>query len=282
MFTRAIVRIPGENLSEGLTSVGQGQAGPPVYDRALQQHAAYRKALEACGLQVTVLGKDLEHPDSTFVEDTAVLTRDAAIFTRPGADSRKGEVERIHAPVLGWFRKHYEITAPGTLEGGDLCQAGNHFFIGLSRRTNEEGARQLAGFLAQEGYTCSCVDIRRMTSILHLKSGIACIGGHTLVLMDELADRPEFQGDPDHPGCGGRELRRQLRAGQRPGPAGQRVSGAGSQPQGRWLCASRPGHVRIPQDGRRPELPVPAFLTPPPHSFPADDPAVRAAGARTG
>jgi dimethylargininase len=193
MFTRAIVRIPGENLSEGLTSVGQGQAGPPVYDRALQQHAAYRKALEACGLQVTVLGKDLEHPDSTFVEDTAVLTRDAAIFTRPGADSRKGEVERIHAPVLGWFRKHYEITAPGTLEGGDLCQAGNHFFIGLSRRTNEEGARQLAGFLAQEGYTCSCVDIRRMTSILHLKSGIACIGGHTLVLMDELADRPEFQ-----------------------------------------------------------------------------------------
>jgi len=194
MFMRAIVRIPGDNFSEGLTSVGQGQAGPPVYDKALQQHEAYREALEACGLRLTVLGKDLDYPDSTFVEDTAVLTRNAAIFTRPGAASRGGEVERIRPAVLGWFRKHYEITAPGTLDGGDICEAGSHFFIGISRRTNEEGARQLKGFLAREGCTSSCVDIRRMTSILHLKSGIACIDDHTLVLLDELADRPEFQG----------------------------------------------------------------------------------------
>ena len=194
MFTRAIVRIPGENFAEGLTDVGQGSLGKPDHAKALVQHAAYCKALEACGVQLTVLEKDLDHPDSCFVEDTAVLTREAAVLTRPGAESRAGEVARIREPLLRFFQKHYEITAPGTVDGGDICEAGNHFFIGLSHRTNDEGGRQLAAFLAKEGYTASFVDIRKMTSILHLKSGIACIGENTLVLMEELADRPEFKG----------------------------------------------------------------------------------------
>jgi dimethylargininase len=67
MFKNAIVRIPGENFSEGLTTVGQGTLGPPDYAKALAQHEAYCKALETCGLRLTVLGKDLDHPDSTFV-----------------------------------------------------------------------------------------------------------------------------------------------------------------------------------------------------------------------
>ena len=80
------------------------------------------------------------------------------------------------------------------MDGGDICEAGEHFFLGLSHRTNEEGARQLAGHLAALGYTSSTIDVRGMTSILHLKSGIAYIGENTLVVMEEMADRPEFAG----------------------------------------------------------------------------------------
>jgi len=194
MFTRAILRIPGENFSEGLTSVSLGALGAPDYPLALAQHAAYRQALEACGLQLTVLEPDLRHPDSTFVEDTAVLTRHAAILSRPGAASREGEVAALRGLLLSCFPKHYQITEPGTMDGGDICEAGDRFFIGISHRTNEAGARQLADCLEREGYATTMVDIRPMTSILHLKSGIAWIGDNTLVLMDELADRPEFQG----------------------------------------------------------------------------------------
>ena len=194
MFTHAIVRLPGENFSEGLTDVGLGALGVPDHARALQQHAAYCRALEACGLELTVLEKDLDHPDSTFVEDTAVLTKHAAVLTRPGAESRLGEVARIRQPLLQFFSRHYEIAAPGTVDGGDICEAGSHVFIGVSHRTNEEGARQLAGFLAQEGYTSSCVDIRAMTTILHLKSGLSCIGERTLVVMEEMVGRSEFAG----------------------------------------------------------------------------------------
>lgn len=191
MFKRAIVRRPGENFAQGLTSF---KGAPLDYGKALEQHDAYCTALERCGLEVVRLAADLAHPDSTFVEDVAVLTRDAAILTHPGARSREGEVDGIREPLRKFFQTIHEIEAPGTLDGGDICEAGKHFFIGVSRRTNEEGAKQLADFLAQDGYTTSLVDIRAMKSILHLKSGVAWVGDLELVVMEELAGLEGFRG----------------------------------------------------------------------------------------
>jgi dimethylargininase len=191
LFKQAIVRQPSKNFAEGLTTF---QGPPPNYEKTLEQHEAYCAALQKCGLELTRLDPDPIHPDSTFVEDVAVLTPNAAILARPGAKSRAGEVENTRAPLEKFFKTIHEIAAPGTLDGGDICEAGNHFFIGISRRTNESGAMQLAAFLAQSGYSSSLVDIRAMKTILHLKSGIACIEERQLVVMEELAERPEFRG----------------------------------------------------------------------------------------
>jgi dimethylargininase len=191
LFTRAIVRIPGSNFDAGLTTVDFGRPDLAV---VLEQHERYCQALTACGLAITTLEADLRFPDSTFVEDTTVITPRGAVFMRPGAASRKGEVEAIRASILESFPDAPAIKAPGTVDGGDICEAGEHFFIGLSHRTNEEGARQLAAHLAAFGYTSSTVDVRTMTSILHLKSGISYIGENTLVVMEEMAERPEFRG----------------------------------------------------------------------------------------
>jgi dimethylargininase len=191
LFTNAIVRKPGENFVHGLTS---SSLGAPDYNKAQQQHRRYCEALVRCGLRVTHLGADLQHPDSTFVEDTAVLTSRSAILTRPGATSRQGEVATIREPLEHFFSTLYRINAPGTLEGGDVCQAENHFFIGLSQRTNEEGARQLAEFLAREGYTSSFIDIRRIEGLLHLKSEMAYIGDNNLVAIEALAGNDQFRG----------------------------------------------------------------------------------------
>lgn len=184
MFARAIVRIPGSNFDAGLTTVDYGA---PVYERVLEQHRRYCEALVECGLVLTTLEPDLRFPDSTFVEDAAVLTARGAVLTRPGAASREGEVEAIRPAILNFFPAPLTIEAPGTVDGGDICEAENHFFIGLSHRTNEEGARQLARHLA--GFDCasSTIDVRAMTTILHLKSGISYIGDNTLVVMDEMA-----------------------------------------------------------------------------------------------
>jgi dimethylargininase len=191
LFKHAIVRKPGKNFAEGLTSF---RGAPPDYEKAREQHEAYCAALERCELEVARLEPDLAHPDSTFVEDVAVLTHHSAIVTRPGAKSREGEVDGIRDPLKKYFEAIHEIEAPGTLDGGDICEAGKHFFIGVSRRTNETGAKQLAAILARDGYTSSFVDIRAMRSILHLKSGIACVDDGKLVVMGELAAREEFRG----------------------------------------------------------------------------------------
>jgi dimethylargininase len=190
VLRNAIVRTPGRNFEDGLTS---GNIGKPSFEKTLQQHAAYCSALAGCGLRVHVLDADLRHPDSTFVEDTAVLTSRSAILARPGAESRRGEVPTTREALATFFSVFHQIEAPGTLDGGDVCDAGHQFFIGVSHRTNEEGARQFAEFLAADGFSSSIVDVRRMNGVLHLKSALACIGGKLLVLWDALADLPQFR-----------------------------------------------------------------------------------------
>jgi dimethylargininase len=190
-FTRAIVRPPSPNFAEGLTTAG---LGAPDYRRALEQHAAYCTALEQSGLILTTLKPDPDYPDATFVEDTAVLTERCALPARPGAPSRAGEATSIKERLADFYPPLMSIQAPGTLDGGDVCEVGEHFFIGVSERTNETGARQLAEGLAKFAYTATYVDIRSVKQILHLKSGLSFLGGKRLVVIEALADRAELHG----------------------------------------------------------------------------------------
>ena len=191
MLRRAIVRPPSENFAEGLTTV---DLGVPDYERALAQHERYCEALAACGLALTRLRPDPLYPDSTFVEDTALMAGERPILTRPGAPTREGEVVDMESVLHGFFSQLRRIQPPATVDGGDVCDAGAHWFIGLSARTNEEGARQLAAFLAEDGISSSCVDIRGLPNILHLKSGIAHLSERRLVVIDALAGDPAFAG----------------------------------------------------------------------------------------
>ena len=205
MFTRAIVRPPAPNFGEGLTTAG---LGAPNHQRALEQHAAYCSALERCGLVLTRLEPDPNHPDSTFVEDAAVLfgalpharataamaNGRCAVLTRPGAPSRVGEVALIKDALAAFHPSMFSIHNPGTLDGGDICEAGAHFFIGISERTNEAGAWQLAEILKSFDYTSSLVDIRGVAGILHLKSGLAGLGDERLAVIEALAHHAEFRG----------------------------------------------------------------------------------------
>jgi len=189
-FTRAIVRPPAPNFAQGLTSV---DLGVPDYRCALQQHQAYCDTLQSCGLSLVTLDPDVAYPDSTFVEDTAVITQRGVVLTRPGTTSRGGEVKVIGEVLGNTFGSLSRISAPGTLDGGDICEAGDHFFIGISKRTNESGAKQLASFLTDFGYTSSLIDIRDIDNILHLKSGVAFLGNRQLVLILALVAREEFR-----------------------------------------------------------------------------------------
>lgn len=190
MFEHAIVRTPAPNFSDGLTTA---RLGRPDYSKALAQHGDYCEALRRCGLSLTALGPDPRFPDSTFVEDTAVLTSRWAILTRPGAPSRDGEVSPVGGVLSGFFPSLEAIVPPGTLDGGDICEAGDTYFIGISERTNREGAEQLAALLSPKGLRPVFVDIRGTGGILHLKSGIAYLGEGRLAAIAPLAGREAFR-----------------------------------------------------------------------------------------
>lgn len=186
MFSKAIVRSPGRSLVHGLTTANLGK---PDYGKALQQHQAYIDALKACGLGVIVLDADEAHPDSVFVEDTALLTPHCAILMRPGAPTRRGEVAGMREVVRQFYSDIEEIKAPGTAEAGDILMAGDHFYIGVSERTNEDGANYIIQILNRYGMSGSTVQLE---NVLHLKTGIAYLENNNLMVAGEFVDNSEF------------------------------------------------------------------------------------------
>ena len=186
MFTRAIVRRPCEAMRDGISTAGLGL---PDYELAYRQHANYVTALEECGLAVTVLPAEEAYPDGTFVEDTAVMLPSGVILTRPGAVSRRGEVERMRPTLESLFNKVSIIESPGTLEGGDVLMVGSHFYIGISERTNQDGAQQMIGILEQYGLTGCMVHLKEM---LHLKSGVSYLERGNLLVYGEFVANPIF------------------------------------------------------------------------------------------
>jgi dimethylargininase len=155
--------------------------------RAQEQHRAYEKLLEKLGARVISLPAEPALPDSMFVEDPAVVLDELAVILPLGTDSRRPEAASL-AKALSRFRDLAYVTLPGTLEGGDVLRIGRKLFVGLTRRSNAEGIRQLAAILAPHNYEVIPVPV---SGCLHLKSAVTHIGGNTL-----LANRAMFDAAP--------------------------------------------------------------------------------------
>jgi dimethylargininase len=186
-FTKAIVRTPCKSLEAGITTA---KLGKPNILSALPQHQSYIIALKNCGLEVIILKADENYPDSTFVEDTALLTPKCAIITNPGAPSRKGEITEIKKVSLSLYGNVEEIKDPGTVEAGDVMMVEDHYYIGLSERTNFSGASQLIKILDKYGMTGSTISLEK---VLHLKSGVSYLGNNNLLVSGEFITKTEFR-----------------------------------------------------------------------------------------
>ena len=183
----ALVRPPPDSYASGLT---RSREGPPDLALARAQHGVYCQALRECGVEVTVLPPDPRYPDSCFVEDPAIVTPRGAIAMRPGAPSRAGEVDGLVAALLNWYDVVPRVESPGTVDGGDVCEADGHFLIGLTARTNLSGAEQLANLLSDLGYRATTVDLRGNRRLLHLKTGLAYVGDGRIVATVDVPRDP--------------------------------------------------------------------------------------------
>jgi dimethylargininase len=151
---------------------------------ARRQHEAYAQALAERGCELLRMRPLDEFADSVFVEDTALVFDELAVLTRPGAPSRRGEVESIGA-VLGRYRPLARIEAEGTIDGGDVLRIGRKVFVGRSARSNDEGIRQLAAILQPHGYSVLAVSTREC---LHLKSAVTQVAPDTILVQPRWLD----------------------------------------------------------------------------------------------
>jgi len=162
---------------------------PIDWPRAKEQHADYEATLRAIGCTVQRLPDLPEHPDSVFVEDTAIVFDECAVVTRPGAASRRGETESV-AAALGALRPLRLIVEPGTLDGGDVLCVGRRVYVGISTRTNDAGARQLADSIGGFGYETIPIAVG---DYLHLKSAATALPDGRVIHDPEMIDASHFR-----------------------------------------------------------------------------------------
>jgi dimethylargininase len=184
-FQYAITRRPGKTFDRGITT---SNLGAPDYELILKQHTVYIETLKSIGIDVIELDPLPDYPDAHFVEDTVVVTPDVAIITNPGAPSRQGEEKSITEVILRYRQVEY-IQAPGTVDGGDVLMMDNHFFIGISERTNHQGADQMGKILEKHDNTFTPIPVG---AGLHFKSSVNCVAPNTLLITGDVADHEAF------------------------------------------------------------------------------------------
>lgn len=189
-FRRAITRKPGKSIVGGLRAE---DIGTPDLARMLEAHAAYVAALRSTGAEVVELPSLEDYPDSVFVEDTMLCLPDLAIAMRPGAPTRMGEVAEMRPAIAGFYGDRIaEITAPGTIEGGDILVTEREILVGLSARTNREGVAQLSDIVGECGYAVRLVETP--AGVLHFKTDCGLLAPETILSTRRLAVSGCFKG----------------------------------------------------------------------------------------
>jgi dimethylargininase len=163
---------------------------PIDFDVATYQHERYCNTLRELGASVVQLTNNIEYADSCFIEDTAIVLNEVAVLCSLGVPSRHNEVNEVRHE-LEKYRTVVPIMTPATIEGGDVLRIGKTIFVGLSSRTNELGAKELARIVDEFGYTVIPVETRKS---LHLKTACTAIDDETILMNPEWIDAKIFQG----------------------------------------------------------------------------------------
>ncbi len=188
-FNRAIVRLPGESVINGLRA---GSGENPSYTGVCNEHQAYIAALQAAGVEVQILEALEAFPDSVFVEDPALVFPGAAILLRPGTAARGGETAAIQDALEQQFECIYAIPPGCFVEGGDVLVTPSKVMIGLSSRTNIDGADALGKILEKLGRSLEIVTTP--PAVLHFKSDCGLLDDETVLATEQLAKTGVFKG----------------------------------------------------------------------------------------
>ena len=150
--------------------------GKPDIQKAFSEYEAFEQVFKDNGTEVLYLPEDASvNMDSIYCRDAAIATSKGMIICNMGKEGRKNEplaeqkaFEANGIPVLG------VITAPGTIEGGDVAWLDEKTLaVGHTYRTNEEGIKQITALLKPLGVDVITVPMphyRGPSDVFHLMS----------------------------------------------------------------------------------------------------------------
>ena len=190
---RVIVSTPGDAYFDRARHTGANIPELPDPDRTRQQHDAVKATLADSGCEVIDVRELAGDPNSVFTRDVALCTPRGYIKMRMGLEARRDEVawmadalDALEEPCVG------EIAPPGTVEGGDVILAGDVAFVGISSRTNRNGAAQLSVMLQGMDYAVRTVQAPKGT--LHLGGVMSVIGPTRILAVRGLVPKEALEG----------------------------------------------------------------------------------------
>lgn len=187
LFDHVVVRPPAKTYVNCVST--NPEHNTIDVNLALKQHREYVSILRDNDIHVIELEPQENHPDSCFVQDTAVIGTKVAVICRFGEKSRRGEEETIKK-LLEKEMTVRTIKAPGTLEGGDVLVTDQGIiFVGETKRTNRDGIYQLS-----QCFPHVKIKVVSVSDIFHLMSACSYLGNKTIVICPKYVDPRIFQG----------------------------------------------------------------------------------------
>lgn len=186
-FSHAIVREPARSVIDGLRDDDSRQ---PHFEHLLAEHRAYKSALREAGLELIELDAMEAFPDSVFVEDPALVFSEGAIVLRSGAASRRGEADAIASVLEDHFDSVQYLPKDCFVDGGDVLVTPGELMIGLSDRTNQDGAKALQACLNRLGKHARIV--QTPPGVLHFKSDCSLLSETQVLSTPRLAESGVF------------------------------------------------------------------------------------------
>jgi dimethylargininase len=163
MYKNTVLKTTSETFVNGLPL---SEIGTSLYNPSSEQRKIYEELRKKNGVEINVLPENLNFPDVSFVEDIAVITPSFVVISNSDLPARMEAIFEMEPILNSYYGKIYYIQEPGTLEGEDVLQFDNHFYIGVTSETNLVGAQQLQQILQFENYKA---DIISHKELLHLK-----------------------------------------------------------------------------------------------------------------
>lgn len=164
----------------------------PDLNNALAEYEIFESVLKEHDAEIFYLPQDATvNMDSIYCRDAAIATNKGMIICNMGKAARANEpqaekeaFEAIGIPVLG------TITAPGTIEGGDVAWLNeNTLAVGHTYRTNEEGVAQLKTLLqplSVDVITVPLPHYKGPSDVFHLMSILSPVDTNLAVVYSPL------------------------------------------------------------------------------------------------